>query len=842
MIKTVVKSIVFVTVFLVSLVVVSKMMNKGHDNLTMEMAPATLPMVVMDMEGMEYNQLHGYSQGMDPAFQRDTVTVLGESRNTGFAVDTYGAEVAGISIEVRSADGRRLIENTPVTDYTLDGDRIRGELSLKDLIEKDTEYSLTILLQLAEGREIAYYTRVVWSDQLYGGEKLNYCLDFHEKLYDKEAAQELTMYLETNSRLEDNSSFHKVNIHSSFQQITWGDLNVTQEGAVSIQLKELATQTASVVLDYMVSTLDEGGKAYYKVREYFRIRYTTDRTYLLDYERTMTQIPDQERMCANDKILLGITGMDVPMMESKDGNCIVFQEAGQLFSYNVTTNELTVLFRFYDRENADPRTMYDSHDIRILDVDEGGSVWFAVYGYMNRGRHEGEVGVQLYTYNSEYNTTEELLYIPYDRSYSVLAAEMEELLYLNRDQRLYLTLNSALYRIDLAERTYTCLLEVDQDGGLLVSGNRRIAVWPQGEDIYNSEAVHIRNMSTDTLKIISAGPGEVVRPLGFMEEDIIYGVAYAQDVAEDGSGGIFYPMYKVCICTSSGKLLKEYSQEGVYVTDCIVSENQITLERVRRLESGAYRELEPDQIMNNTEAESGKNVIAAVDIERYKRYVQIQVRKEIDSKSLKVLTPKEVVYEGGRQILLPEGKTGRYYVYGPNGIDGIFISPARAVNLAYSVSGVVVDEKGVPVWLKGNRVHQKQIGTIKEASATGERSALAVCLDTMLAYEGISRNTQNFLDRGEKACRILEDNLEEAEVLDLTGCSLDAVLYYVNRDIPVLALMEDGSAVLIVGFNDLNTVILNPLTGTIRRMGMNDSRDWFEENGNQFITYVRYVR
>ena len=79
-------------------------------------------------------------------------------------------------------------------------------------------------------------------------------------------------------------------------------------------------------------------------------------------------------------------------------------------------------------------------------------------------------------------------------------------------------------------------------------------------------------------------------------------------------------------------------------------------------------------------------------------------------------------------------------------------------------------------------------------------------------------------------------------MLDLTGCSLDAVLYYVNRDIPVLALMEDGSAVLIVGFNDLNTVILNPLTGTIRRMGMNDSRDWFEENGNQFITYVRYVR
>ena len=76
-------------------------------------------------------------------------------------------------------------------------------------------------------------------------------------------------------------------------------------------------------------------------------------------------------------------------------------------------------------------------------------------------------------------------------------------------------------------------------------------------------------------------------------------------------------------------------------------------------------------------------------------------------------------------------------------------------------------------------------------------------------------------------------------MLDLSGSSLDAVLYYVNMDIPVLATLQDGNAVLIVGFNELNIVVMDPLTGTVYKKGMNDSTQWLLENGNHFITYVR---
>ena len=839
--KSIIKLLVFAAAFVLALVVISRLMNQGHDNLTMEMAEASFPLVTMELEGIEYNQLHGYSFPMDVAFQRDTVTVLGESRSTGFVVDTFGRNVTGISIQVRSVDGSRLIEDTELTEYEMVGNRIHGNIALKDLIDRDTDYSLTIVLELNESSQVYYYTKVIWSSRLNPKEKLEYVLDFHQRLYDREAARELTKYLETNSLLEDNSSFHNVNIHSSFRQITWADLPVQEVTTPTVRITEIASQTASLLVDYVVSTTNERGTVvYYMVQEHFRIRYTPDRMYLLDYQRNMTQIPDTEQMYANDKILLGITSDQVPMMESEDGNIVVFQVANQLFSYNITSNKLTVIFSFYDRDNADWRTIYGQHAIEILDVDEGGNVQFALYGYMNRGRHEGEVGIQLYTYNSGLNTIEELLYIPYDKTYAVLSAELDSLLYLNRDQKLYLQLENMVYEIDLVKRECVSLVQIIQDGSMHVSDNHKILVWSEGQDIYHSQVLNIRNLSTGSRNSLSVGKNEAILPLGFMKEDIIYGVAKLEDIQEENSGRIFFPMYKICISSSSGELLKEYRQEGMYVTDIQVEGNQITLQRLRRQDSGEYREAAKDQIMNNTEAETGKNVIVTAVIDVYERYVQIKTKGAIDSKNIMILNPKEVVYEGGRELGLPKQENmERYYVYGPYGVNGIYSAPAGAVNQAYSIAGVVVNDRGECIWLRGNRSARKQISAIRETGLEDGETSLAVCLDTIFGYEGLSRNSGYLLNRGQSVMEILEDNLENAQILDLTGCSVDAVLYYVNRNIPVLALMRDGEAVLITGFDEYNTILLEPAIGRLYKKGLNDSAEWFSENGNCFITYVR---
>lgn len=838
--KTIIRIAVCVVVFLASALIIGSIMNQGHNNMTMEMAPATLPMITMESGGVACNELHGNTVEMDVAYQKDCITLLGEGRQANFTVDTFGREITGISTEVRSIDGSRLIENSEVTGWKANGKSFSVSLTLKDLIDTNTQYSLTLILELEGEQKVYYYTTILWNDDVHISEILEFATDFHGKLYDKEVAKELTKYLEPNSKLTDNGTFHKVNIHSSFQQITWGSLEPVQEDAASIRLTQVSGNVASLLMDFVVSTGEGKNKIYYNVEEYYRVRYTSERMYLLDYERTMTQIPDTTRMYANDKILLGITDENVDMMESADSNTVVFSDMGQLLSYNAATNGLTVIFSFYDKDNADRRTLYDNHGIKILDVDEGGNVKFAVYGYMNRGRHEGETGIQIISYDNSLNTIEEEVYIPYSKSYAVLKDEMEQLLYRNRQQHVYFFLENGVYDVDLENRSAEQLVSIRQDDSLQVSENHEIIVWQEGDDINHSNQLNVRNLNTGEQTVIRAEDGEAIRPLGFMGEDIIYGVARESDIRTENSGQIFYPMYKVCISNSSGDNLKEYGQDGIYIVDCAIEGNQITLSRIQRSENGSYQEILDDQIMNNVEEEPGQNKVVTADIDIYERYVQIQTKTTIDTKTIKVLNPKEVVFEGGRELTLDAvSEVSRYYVYNAYGVQGIYSAPGKAVKEAYDSAGVVANDRGITVWLKGNRVSRNQIMAIKEESVTDQKNSLTVCLDNILRHAGITRNTEYDLAQGKTAIQILEENMTGVQVLDLSGCSLDAVLYYVNQDIPVLAILEDGEAVLVTGFNEFNVVIMEPSTGKLYKKGMNDATTWFAENGNHFISYMK---
>lgn len=837
--KIVIKGVIFVLSFVVTIIVVSKIMNKDHDNMTMEMAGATLPIITFEYEGLEYSAVHGYTKDMDVAFQRDTIAVLGDERDTYFWVDTYGRDVVGVRVEVRNIEGNNLIENSSVTDLERRNNRIYGRLCLKDLIEKEKEYAITIFLDLG-GEEVRYYSRAIWSNQTYLAEKIDFVMDFHNRLYDREEAKSIIRYLETNSHLEDNKSFHNVNIHSSFKQLTWGDLPVKETKKPLIWVRELSAQTATIVLNYQVETETDTVTNAYRVTDLFRIRYTKDRTYLLDYQRTMTQIAVPERMYANNKLLLGIASEDTPMVESVDGNIVVFEVGDKLFSYNISSNKLALLFTYYDELHGDARDYYNQHGIRILDVDEGGNVMFSVYGYLNRGRHEGQVGIQLYRYDTGLNTIEEMAYIPYEKPFSVLQAQMDQLFYMNRDQKVYFVLEQNVFVVDLTTMECKSLVNLSSDGSLYVSDNHRMIVWKAGTDMNHCKKLGIRNLYLDTETAIFAGKDEALEPLGFMGEDIIFGVAREEDIFVENSGNIFFPMYKLCICSPTGELLKEYSQEGYYVLSCTMEKNQITLKRVSKNDKGIFKDAADDHILNSVQEEIGKNFFANADIDIYERYVQIQVRKNIDAKTIQILTPKEVLFEGERTILPNYDRvTERYYVYGAKGVSGIYSEPANAIIAAYDESGLVVNQLGKTLWLKGNRMTKNQIMAIKEPEKVNVEISLAICLDTILKYEGIVKETAALLEEGQTAAEIMEDNLPDVQVLQLTGCNLDSVLYYVNQDLPVLALLRSGEAVIVTGFNEQNVVLFEPSTGKLYKKGINDSSKLFSENGNSFLTYIR---
>ncbi len=845
--KSIIKSTIVVIVFFAALFIIGNVMNKGNADMTTEMEAATYPVVSVNYGGFQINKMHGYRDVMEVDQMRECITPLAAGRKMQLTIDTYGNRIGGLRFEVRSVDGSRLIENTEMEGYEQSGDEIRVSFGIKDLIENNQEYLFVLVLTTGAGKEIRYYTRIVNPEEYYVADKLEYVRDFSNKTFDKEAAKSLTKYLESNAE-GDNTTFGRVTIHSSFHQVTWGDLDITRISNPEITIKDLGAETGNFVMEYYVSMPYGSETNYYRVKEYYRIRHTANRIYLLDYERTMNQIFNEKgNAYANNKILLGIVGEEPILRESDGGNAAVFVSGNRLFSYNIVDNKLALLFGFYDGENMDARTLYDGHKIKILNVDEGGNVIFLVYGYMNRGRHEGQVGISVYYYDSTVNTVEEMAYIPCSHSQAILMKEVDQLSYINRNGKLYLLWDDQIYAVDVVKHSSEIVVENLTEENFKVSDSNRMVVWQnragtgKDEETAAYEELILMNLISGAQKTIQAGTRERIIPIGFMGEDLIYGIAREDDIQKDYAGNEVIPMYLVRIANESSGVLMEYRQENVYVLSGTVEGNQIILKRLQKTEDGTFTEIADDQIMNAESAQESKNTIEVAAVDKYEKLTQIALKSKIDVSTLLHLTPKEVLFEGGRNISLPEVSVplDRYYVYGKYGIETVCTNEGRAVKLADGISGTVTAQDGSYIWQKGNRSLRNQIMVIQGESISEGRDSLAVCLDTILAYEGVVRNSQYMLRRGDSVLDILKESLEDARVLDLTGCTLDAVLYYVNRDIPVLAMMQDGTAVLIVGFNEKNTVVMNPEIGNVYKVGMNDSTEWFEQNGNHFITYIR---
>jgi hypothetical protein len=839
--KLLIKITACVITFIISLFVTSMIYNKGNTEMTKSMASASLPLVHITTDDMDYNYLRGMVEEMDGSFLRDTITPLGGGRKLNFVIDCYGNDIYSIAFEVRSIDGQRLVESTDVTDYVKVGDSISASVTIKDLIEPGVEYNWILKLETKEGT-IRYYTRILEADDYHTYEKLSYAKYFHNLTFDRENASSLVTYLESNSK-GDNTTLSYVDIHCSLKQITWANLDVTVSQEPIYTISEIDSNTASIRLNYRVQTTDgstkRGNKTEYNVVEFFRIRYTEDRIYLLDYERTMNQLFDSEAsVYVGNKIMLGIRDSKVQMMESEGGSNLAFVNENQLFCYHADDKKVANIFSFYDGD--DLRSNYDNHGIKILSVDETGNVRFIVYGYMNRGDHEGTIGVQVCEYNGMLNTVEELIYIPYNKSYATLKTDVEQLSYINKNSIFYIYLDGSILAINLFDQSYTEVAGNLQQGSFQVSDSDKMLVWQNSADAYDCTKLILMNLNTQSTQEISDRSDNRLLPLGFINEDLVYGVAHSEDVKTDLSGKITFPMYAVYIQDEQGNILKTYEQENVYVTDASISDNLITLTRVEKTDDGIYQSVADDQIMNSYLEGGGYNSSEVVTTQNYEKIVQLVLRKTMETTKLKITNPMQVIFDGDRSVEIDiENPIVRYYVYGKYGIDATFTHEADAINLAYNISGTVIDQNGDYVWKKTSRSTRNQIMAISGKLNDGESSSLATCIEMILEYEGSNIKVQPMLDLGLSVRQILEDNLGNTKVLDLTGVSLDAVLYYVNKDIPVIVTLKDGSAMLVIGFNELNVVVMNPQTGTVYKIGINDATTKFAENGNSFMTYIK---
>lgn len=845
--RTIKLSVTFV-LFLISLFVSNIVLNRGNTDMTAEMSKATLPIVYMNVNDEYINPLHGYTTEMEGNYLRGPITPLMANRSVTFRADLYDAVIAKVSYEVRPLDMSRLIEETEVSDFTYEGDAIYATATLKDLIEDDTEYMLIIKLTTSGGSVIRYYARVINRAELYLSEKMEFVRDFSDRTMDKEAAESIKKYMETNAD-GDNSSYAYVNIHSNFNQLTWGELEPALITDKDMEILEIDETTASIMLKYQVEIMSET----HNVSEFFRLQ-RGKRMYLMEYERIMNQVFDADKnVVVNGKILHGMINEKPVEIENDVGTIYAFVQQNALYSYNTSSNTMARLFAFADKDNNDERTRYNAHSIKPMMIDGVGNIWFIVYGYMNRGLNEGKVGVALYYYDCTLNTIEEELFIPYTKSYEMLSVEIDNLAYISSRNRLYVFLDGGVYTINITARESEIMQASISETGFFSSDDESIIAWQTGNSVVDFTQIQLFKLNSMTPYTIPSGAGEVVIPLGFMDNDVIYGAARVADVTTDYTGKTIIPMYSVRIQDQNGNTLKDYHQDGVYVLGIEKSDNLLILSRATRdPDSGELLPIEDDQIVNNKTQTSLKNKLSSVVTEKTETTYQTVLYKGGDGEksSVKVTNPKEVVFEGSRDVSIKDDDTlKRYYVYAKGKIAGIYSSASEAVEIAGNLYGVVTNKQMAYVWESSNRKASTKITSLEisettpkadseeDTPETDNTSSYVKCIDMMLQSGGVYKSSEEEIRRKSLA-RVLSDNLE-ADVLDLSGVSLSDVLYYVSRGYPVMAMTGQGTAVIITGYDSKNTILYDPGEERVYKLGMNDSKELFEKAGNRFVTYIK---
>ena len=115
--KKIIKPLVLVGVFIVSILIFNISMNRVNEDLTTSMSEASLPVMSFYYGENQINELHGYVSKMDERVMRDSIIPIDSSRILPMEIATYGISVDKIHYEIRSMDGERLVAEADVDDY-----------------------------------------------------------------------------------------------------------------------------------------------------------------------------------------------------------------------------------------------------------------------------------------------------------------------------------------------------------------------------------------------------------------------------------------------------------------------------------------------------------------------------------------------------------------------------------------------------------------------------------------------------------------------------------------------------------------------------------------------------
>lgn len=839
MLKHIYKIIILLCIFVASVYYFGLGMSEQvfQLNKTIIMSEASFPMVSIKVEEHFINQLHGYSNNMNASLIRESVTAVGEDQSFMLFIDEDANDVKRVIIELREIKDNKLLATDTINALDkVDGKKV-ANVKIRTSLEEGKEYNAKITLVTSESRKMNYYSRIKKLSRNNFDTQMNFVMELHESLIDGVNHHKVESYFEEDGS-QDNSSYQKVNIASDFDLTRYANLNPTKISSVLPTVTDINKEIAMVELKFIVSIDTEYGTEYFEVKEQFSVRYTLSRMFLLNYDRSMEKIFDMDHISLSQgEIKLGVGNMDsVQIVSSIDNSKIAFVRERELWYYNLTENKATKVFSFRQDNIDDVRERYDKHEVKILNLNDDGNMHFIVYGYMNRGAYEGKVGMILYEYHQTDGRIEELIYIPSNSPYDILKEEIEDFSYVSSNDVFYFGIKEHIYSFNMITKNLTLIQDDIQENQYLYLENNKYIVIQESNDMTKSKSIKLIDLESSLETSLDAKDSNNIKLLGKIDENIIVGYFKEDDITMSIDGKELTPMYEVSILSLDGNILKTYSKDGYYVSNIKVENNVVTLERLTKTtENGkvVFISTNNDNILNKLSNEvKTVGINARITDKMLKEYYLFLPKTYSIGKKPETSVTENTVIGGDTTLRIENDKVDayQYIVYSYGSIKSTTNSLGEAIVTASKAAGTVLDKNGNLLWERRIRSINIEITGIQELKGNSKKAVS----DMLIQYRA---GTSIQVDKAFTNFNEYLSEYDKEAVLNLTGASLNDILYYIGLKQPVIAMKNENEAVLIIGYDQYNIIVMDPSLSKPMKIGLNDSKVMFENADNIFFTY-----
>ena len=838
------KVMVFFLTATVTAFFVNKINNLGIDKVAVEMEEPTLPIVYCQLDGEVVNRMFGYTQTMSTSLMRDNIMPLNDKHGVELLIDDEYDFGKKYSYELRSIAGDSLVEEGELELGSLISGYRHCPVNFRMDLRKNQEYVLVFIVEGKDDRVARYYTRVVDLEENDANKVVEYAHEFHNTAINKissGAANNVIYEAQMYTGFGYYDDLSHVDIESSYKLLTFGDLEPIIITDVATNITEVDKDYTVVHLQYVMEAESGGANHYYNVDEYYTGSYdkSSGKVKLMDFHRYQESMFDIEYIYKDsNSIAFGVTGEDVEYKTAEDNEKLAFVREGELWYYDYATTSITSVFTFNQGNYSDIRSMNQKMDINIVDLNDDGEMYFVVYGYMCRGDHEGKNGISLYHFSPKDYKIEELFFVSVDETFEIMKRETGRFTFYDKNGHFYYLLDGSIYDVDLLTMEQSVVSEGISSDKYAVSANRSVVAYPNSDSKEETTSIVIRDFMSGEVTYQKGEENDRFDALGFVGDDLILGVADVKDVYVPYEGEAILPFYKINIINPAGEILKEYKKPGIYIMEAQVQTDKIYLGRgIKR--NNFFEDADPDFISYKPQEDDNamikKTIYDKVAFDEkhlvFPSYIYV-------SENNQLIMTKSKVNDRYRSLEVKTNtKSGSFYVFDDIGYVGEFASAGTAIITVNGMStGQVVDSKGNVIYRSiaadsYNTVADK----IYEVPCANKNQSLLTCAFMCIDYTGNRVELNDVL-----ACEGWEDAFEKHTLgvgINISGIDLSTALYFLDRDIPFAACIDDGRYVLVISYNESALRYYDPILDEEVRVSRDEFEDSLSKHGNTMYTF-----